>query len=396
MRAHILSAALASSLLCALPASAEVVVRAERTNAGIAIDWTGAAGASDVIAIDLAAIRAKGAAADVDLGTVRSIECGSSDATTRGGFEDAATGGSLVGYLVGSGGDYGPSGDGKARRVAAGDCSGGPLTKAQFCQRWRDDSRIDSIDPWSGNPDPQGCDAGVVDPVAIADALRRTNLYRWMCGLSPVTIDPVLAAKCQDGAVLLRGLGYLDHQPLPDAPCYTPTGDAACGSSNICAGYPTLADAVDAYLGDFGIDTLGHRRWLLHPPLSTTGFGFVQGTGTYATQWIIGSGSTNLPPFVAWPSAGWFPGDAPVGTWSFSVKGADFSAATVSVTRVADGQPMAVSGVGQLPNGYSWSCLGYRVAGVQAGNDYRVVVDGVRGTPQARYEYVTQWCNCSN
>ena len=392
MRALILPVTLA--FLLPATASADIVVRAAHTPAGVALDWTGAPGSSDVIAIDLTAIR-NGSAA-VDLGSVRSIECASIDETTRGGFEDAATTPSVVGYLVGSGGDYGPTSDGKPRRAASGDCGGTAPTQAQFCQRWRDDSRIDSVDPWTGNPDPQGCDLGVVDPVAVADALRRTNLYRWMCGLAPVTVDATLSAKCQDGAVLLRGLGYLTHQPEPGSPCYTTTGDAACGSSNICAGYPTLADAVDAYLGDFGVTTLGHRRWLLHPPLSKTGFGFVQGSGTFAAQWIIGSGSTTLPPFVAWPSAGWFPGDAPVGTWSFSVKGADFSAATVSVTRVGDGSAMTVSGVGPLPNGYGWACLAYEVAGVVAGNDYRVVVDGVAGTTQSRYEYVTQWCNCSN
>ena len=55
---------------------------------------------------------------------------------------------------------------------------------------------------------------------------------------------------------------------------------------------------------------------------------------------------------------------------------------------------MTVSAVEALPNGYSWACIAYDVAGVTARNDYRIVIDGVIGAAQTRYEYVTQWCNC--
>jgi hypothetical protein len=381
----------AFSFLAAAAADAQMV-HVAKTAAGVAVDWDGGNSPSDVVAIDLGAVAASSSL--VDLGTVRSVECGSTDKTTRNGHEDTTVAPNLVAYLVGTDGNYGPAGDGRARRIDAGDCSSGPLTQSQFCNRWKNDSRITTEDCWSGNSDPNGCDQGAVSADAIQDALRRTNLYRWMAGLDPVTEDAVLDGKCQQGATLLRGLGYLTHQPEPGSPCYTSDGDVACGSSNICAGYPTLADAVDAYLADFGIDTLGHRRWLLHPPLQKTGFGFVEGSGTFAVQWIIGSGSPNLPAFVAWPSPGWFPTDAPLGRWSFSAKNANFSAATVTVTNIADGRPLQVSGVGALPTGYSWACLAYDVSGAVAGEAYRVSIDGVQGTTQAHYEYTTTWCNC--
>lgn len=385
-------AATVLALSCAATSHARVL-RVERTPAGVVLDWTGGSGPSDVIALDLAQARDLGA--HVDLGQVRSIECGSADRTTRGGHEDAATQPGLIAYLVGSGGDFGPASTGKSRLIGTGGCEpGGELTQAQFCTRWRADSRVQIEDGWDGNPDPDGCDPGTLDPRAIEDALVRTNLYRWMCGLAPVVEDPVLSAKAQAGAVLLRDLGYLTHQPEPGPACYTTDGDTACGSSNISAGYPTLAASVDAYLADFGISSLGHRRWLLHPPLQRTGFGFVEGAGSYGVQWIIGTGSTQIPAFVAWPSASWFPGDALVGRWSFSVRSADFSSATVSVTRLSDGRAMEVTNVGQLPNGSGWNCLAYDVPGVMSGHDYRVVVDGVQNVAESRYEYVTKWCDC--
>ena len=62
---------------------------------------------------------------------------------------------------------------------------------------------------------------------------------------------------------------------------------------------------------------------------------------------------------------------------------------------MSDGRAMSMSGVEPLPNGSGWACLACDVAGCRPGQEYRVVVDGVTGTTQSRYEYVTRWCNCS-
>jgi hypothetical protein len=368
-------------------------LRVAKTPPGIALDWSGGSGPWDAIAFDLAGVSLQPGA--VDLGTVKQVECDSPDATTRGGFEDNTAGG-LVGYLVGET-DYGTSSDGRPRTVVTGDCGGGGRTELEVCTRWRTDRALQVTDIWSGPT--SGCTLGTLDPRAIEDALRVLNVHRWLAGLEPVVEQPSYSAMCQEAALIERGLGTLDHYPDPADPCYTADGDTAAGSSNLAAGASTLAAAVDLYVRDPGISSLGHRRWVLYPDYAEAGFGHVDADPAdpyryYSAQWVFGMQSRPQPEFVAWPSPGPFPIDAPLGTWSFQVDGAGFAGASVSVTRVSDSTAMSVTDHGQLPNGYGWNTLAFDVAGVVAGESYDVTIAGVTGAPQSSYSFVVRFVTC--
>ena len=44
-------------------------------------------------------------------------------------------------------------------------------------------------------------------------------------------------------------------------------------------------DAIDGWVEDHGnFDTMGHRRWVLYPPMKSTGFGF---SGHYTSMYCF-------------------------------------------------------------------------------------------------------------
>ena len=379
--------------VAAAPATAQIEIYLTDTPAGTAVDRVGGTAPYDVIRADRSQVVET--PSTIDLGVVTAIECGSPDASTRAGDEDPTSppASEVFYYLVRStGGSYGDT-DGKEKLASAGDCA---AVTSPVCDRWNADYPKQATVVWTGDTVPANCDLGIVDPLAIEDGLRRTNLYRWLVGLPPVTENLSYSAKAQAAAVIMRGLGTLTHVPDPADPCYTADGDDGAGSSNLAAGYRSLADAVDGYMRDSGVPSLGHRRWLIYPRFSETGFGIVRGGsfGWFSAQWVFGFGPDPAPEFVAYPAPGDFPDEALLGVWSFSVDGADFSAATVTVTRVSDLMPMPVTGVYEPTPGFGLRTLAWDVTGWSAGESYDVRIDNVASAARTTYTYTTTLLAC--
>lgn len=234
---------------------------------------------------------------------------------------------------------------------------------------------------------------GQLTPQLVTDAVNWTNYYRWLAGLpANLTNDSTNEVRCQKGAHVLTMLAYL-HQSCPDPHnpplptgassdyqlfTYSP-GRQACGESNIFRGLftgsntanvPTPAMCVDGWMDDFGNeDTLGHRRWILHPQLKTTAFGEVWGfhNGDNKTYYscLMHILDTTAPPadfdFVAYPSEGFYPkqcfldpADGNRTRWSFSANSLKYdldSQTTVTVVRQSDGQTLSTTCT-VLPTGY--------------------------------------------
>jgi hypothetical protein len=394
---RVAAVAIAGAIAVLAPsAHAQVGLHAVKGPAGTVLVWSGGVAPYDAIRTDLSAL-VEGATA-IDLGPATRIECGSADVTTAGGAEDPALPlpGEVFLYHV-RGTSYGTSSGGKELVPAAGtDCPapGGSRTETEVCNRWNADYPEQSTDVWSGPT--SGCNQGTVDPVATEDGVRRTNLYRWLVGLPPMVENPTYSSKVQAAVVIMRGRGSLTHAPAPSDPCYTAAGDEGAGSSNLGAGFASLAASVDAYIGDSGVSSLGHRRWLLHPAYAEGGFGIVEGGsyGFWSGQWVFGFGADPAPAFVAYPAPGPFPLGALRGHWSFAIDRASFASATVRVVRLGDNRDMTVSGVYQPANGYGLNTLAWDVAGVAAGQDFEVTIDGVGAAPQSTYVYVTRLASC--
>jgi uncharacterized protein YkwD len=124
------------------------------------------------------------------------------------------------------------------------------------------------------------CDPGETDPQAIADALRRLNLYRWLVGLSPVTHDEAWADDARACAVIQAHIApNISHYPEPDVDCYGEQGALASSQSNIAAGDRDPSSAMDGLLfdsGDNNAHVLGHRQLLLNPGLKKVGIGYTE------------------------------------------------------------------------------------------------------------------------
>ncbi len=156
--------------------------------------------------------------------------------------------------------------------------------------------------------------AGSVRSDVLYDALRELNYIRWLIGVpSNVTLDDEYTRKAQHGAVLLDAIDTLSHTPgRPsdmDTSFYNLGYDAASHGNlavskmydgSQITGNMTISYSTKMYMNDSdnsNISRLGHRRWLMNPRMTKTGFGISTRRG-YAVTYVIeefqhsGSGNT--------------------------------------------------------------------------------------------------------
>lgn len=184
------------------------------------------------------------------------------------------------------------------------------------------------------------CNAGTTAAAYRDAVLQRVNYFRAMTGLPSVpTLDDSWNTKCQDAALMMIAEPGLSHNPGSDWACYTSGGKDAAGKSNLAIGVHGPA-SIDAYIRDDGSgnEPVGHRRWILFPPLLKIGTGDtdVRNGNFYGSNalWVI-DGFGPRPPepaWVAWPPSGNVPYDLVYPRWSFTYPSADYGSASVSVT----------------------------------------------------------------
>jgi len=198
-----------------------------------------------------------------------------------------------------------------------------------------------------------GCVAGTTSLAFRQSIVQRINWYRRMAGLDVVTDRPGYNAAAQQTALMMAAQGSLSHSPGASWACHTATGAATASKSNLALGTYGIG-AIDAYIQDAGLNNLemGHRRTVLYPELLEIGTGDVPaGSGTWGSNAlqvfdanVWGTRPTVRQPegFVAWPPSGYVPPQAVWGRWTFSLGGADFTNATVSVANGAGPVPTTV------------------------------------------------------
>gem|GEM_PF-4748937 len=198
---------------------------------------------------------------------------------------------------------------------------------------------------WTGSA--ATCDAGT-NSAAYEQATETTiNYFRSMTGLPGITLDSALNAEAMEAALMMHANGALSHSPPNTWNCYTATGAAAAGSSNLSLGRAGPRAIADGYVQDPGPNNyfVGHRRWVLYPRMVKMGSGST--TGANALKVFGGSGQHGSrpasPDWVSWPPEGFVPGDVAYQRWSLSSNDfpfADFNNATVTMT--VDGSPISV------------------------------------------------------
>jgi hypothetical protein len=201
---------------------------------------------------------------------------------------------------------------------------------------------------WTG--DLATCTPGTT-AAPFKDAVQlRVNYFRAMAGVpAGITFSDVYSSNDQQAALMMSKNLALSHYPPPGWSCYTADGYNAAGNSNLMLGIDGW-DAISGYVLDHGAGNgaVGHRRWLLYPQTLVMGTGDIPTTTGYSAAnslWIFdGNYGSQRPPtrddYVAWPPPGYVPYQVVYPRWSFSYPGANFSAATVTMTRAGLNLPV--------------------------------------------------------
>lgn len=257
------------------------------------------------------------------------------------------------------------------------------------------------------SPDLASCTAGVLQDAHKEEALQTLNEIRALHGLPAAAYNLAADDEVAEAALIMLANNSLDHNPPSTARCFSSAGLRGAQTSNlyIHSASETLdmpaAQPVEAFLGDVGVASLGHRRWLLDPFLGSTAFGRADGKPAGSSNQVMtaalkvisndSSPGASAPDFIAYPQ-GDYPARLVNKNWflSFSVlndkevkanNGADnidFSFSSIEVLDV-DLQPLAVSEASYNYEGYGLpNVLQWKVAGLQNGQSYQVTINNVR------------------
>jgi hypothetical protein len=279
--------------------------------------------------------------------------------------------------------------NGSSGCVAAPSGSPGTHTQADVCARWKAGHVVTTPSPYTAGA--TQCDPGTLAAGGITDTLSRIDAFRWIAGLGDtVTDSATLDTGDQDCAIIAvwNPASLQAHNPPPSYTCYNSAGAAAAGQSNISWGVSS-PDSIDLYVQDTGNETtLGHRRWILHPPLGVVGVGWVQASGTqYGRAGCVdvfdSSGTGPKPTWYAWPPQGYVPLVAADGwEWSFHYH-PGMSTATATVKDMGTGQNVSIT-TAMLPSGYGDDTFEITLPGsfkLTAGDIYRVTVTPGNAAP---------------
>ena len=191
--------------------------------------------------------------------------------------------------------------------------------------------------------------AGTISESSQKSALNTMNAIRYIAGIDAVGLDSSYTKMEQAAALVNSANGILSH--YPSKPAGMDDDLYKLGASGASSGNLSYASwkcglgyhLVKAWMNDgdaYNIDRVGHRRWILNPPMKKTGFGWVYGShGTYAAMYAFDNWYAPTDYYgVAWPAQNmpveFFGSSYP---WSISMgKEVDKSAVKVTLVRQSD------------------------------------------------------------
>ena len=150
--------------------------------------------------------------------------------------------------------------------------------------------------------------AGSLTEETLNSAIKMLNQVRYIAGISNnVSLNEEAIAKTQAASLVNSVNDTLTH--YPDKPSdmedsLYQMGAQGAGNSNLGAGYSTInSSIVNGYMEDgdsSNIDRVGHRRWILNPKMSATGFGYCEG---YTALYAFDDNNDSAAEYgVAWPA----------------------------------------------------------------------------------------------
>jgi hypothetical protein len=145
-----------------------------------------------------------------------------------------------------------------------------------------------SRDAWTATDSSNPCDHGIHSSVDRTDTRNRLRYFRWLVGIPwEVSIDSSYDEIQADAAAYMQANNELTHSPSSSGQCYTANAYNGASHSNIAwsSAALTSANSITMYMDDSGVDSLGHRRWILN--YGTTAFGLWQ-TRNYGALRVFG------------------------------------------------------------------------------------------------------------
>jgi hypothetical protein len=282
-------------------------------------------------------------------------------------------------------------------------------------------------------PDLEKGKIGVLSEEEKKEALNEVNAIRRLHKLPPVIYNNSYQFHMDKAALIIAGKGKLTHFPVVSDKFYSKEGAFGCSHGNLFLEKHTILsfkktdimlenldvkkvlntlnpkiatakEIIHAFLIDEKVTTLGHRRWLLNPFLTSTAFGRVDGFTKKSRYHFVTAAAlkvvehyknkindnyhNKLPDFVAYPFENypfrlfrryWF--------MSFSVivdkqefwenKKVDFKTATISITDEF-GNKVEIFGMAynNYPTGLP-NCLQWKAKHIKLNRVYFVTVSNV-------------------
>ena len=242
---------------------------------------------------------------------------------------------------------------------------------------------------WTGST--ETCNAGTLPQATHDKVIKRINYFRRMVGLNDnTTLDPSKYGMYQDAALMMKANSALNHTPPDTWICYTQNGYSGASTSNLALG-AHASNAVTLFINDPGASntSVGHRRWILHSAKTQFSYGSTNSSMSLGVIGVAG-GNTKIPAFIAYPPNGYIPQTLTFPRWSFGIAGADFSAATVTMTGDSGNIPVTMISAG---GNYGDKTIVWEPQGIVTNSNadvsYTVTVSGIAGAAQTSYTYTS-------
>ncbi|MCR5792449.1 MAG: CAP domain-containing protein [Lachnospiraceae bacterium] len=235
--------------------------------------------------------------------------------------------------------------------------------------------------------------AGELSAKTQKSALKMMNNIRYIAGLDAnVKLDSKYTKLAQAASLVNAANNELSHfpgKPSKMSESLYETGYEGAGSSNIAMGFDNLNDAlVNGWMSDgdsYNIDRVGHRRWVLNPPLAKVGFGAVN---RYMAMYAFDQSGKGTQSMVYWPAQtmplAYFDNNDP---WSVSTgQILDKKKIKVTMTRLSDKKKWTFSA--KSKSGYfnvdnanygQTGCIIFRPKNIKykSGNKFKVKITGI-------------------
>ena len=170
----------------------------------------------------------------------------------------------------------------------------------------------------------QDCTYGTHSKEDIEWTGKRVNFFRKLTGLStiPLTQNSEFLNYVNQASLVMDKNNVFSHKLNDETlKCWTKAAQTGAANSNIywSSGPACSTNSITSYIDDSNTDSLGHRRWILNPPLNQVVSGVA---GSYSALLIMEEGVKNgkdtISKFLAYPPPGPVPSDLIFQFWSFS------------------------------------------------------------------------------